>query len=187
MTIVDGKQDTEGEKGRESMRAAKHVTAVYGKQDTEREKERESMRAAKQEWQQRQMEAFRNRRQVEGERAEPAPLPFPLDSPPVYAPGKCTACIVTEHTLPALQCVCNMKGVVADRRAGLSWCCFAFKAHTLLFLTSPGVEYMTLHWVQAWQVSTDSGNDPLMQSLQQLFAENHKLILSNKMRSQPWS
>ncbi|DBB05985.1 TPA: hypothetical protein ACH3X3_009975 [Trebouxia sp. C0006] len=55
--------------------------------DTEREKERESMRAAKQEWQQRQMEAFRNRRQVEGERAEPAPLPFPLDSPPVYAPA----------------------------------------------------------------------------------------------------
>ena len=46
------------------------------------------MRAAKQEWQQRQMEAFRNRRQVEGERADPGPAPSPLDAPPVYAPGK---------------------------------------------------------------------------------------------------
>lgn len=46
------------------------------------------MRAAKQEWQQRQMEAFRNRRQVEGERADPRPAPSPLDAPPVYAPGK---------------------------------------------------------------------------------------------------
>lgn len=45
------------------------------------------MRAAKQDWQQRQMEAFRNRRQVEGERADPAPAPSPLDGPPVYAPG----------------------------------------------------------------------------------------------------
>ncbi len=78
------------------------MTVVDGKQDTEREKERESMRAAKQEWQQRQMEAFRNRKQVEGDRAEPAPLPSPLDSPPVYAPGSCTACIVTEHALPVL-------------------------------------------------------------------------------------
>lgn len=67
----------------------KYVTADDGKQDTERERERESMRAAKQEWQQRQMEAFRNRKQVEGDRAEPAPLPSPRDSPPVYAPGKC--------------------------------------------------------------------------------------------------
>ncbi len=86
------------------MRVAKHVTVVDGKQDTEREKERESMRAAKQEWQQRQMEAFRNRRQVEGERAEPAPLPSPLDSPPVYAPGNCT-----EHALPALLCATESK------------------------------------------------------------------------------
>ena len=46
------------------------------------------MRAAKQEWQQRQMEAFRNRRQVEGERADPGPAPTPLDAPRVYAPGK---------------------------------------------------------------------------------------------------
>lgn len=114
MTIVDGKQDTEGEKGRESMRAAKHVTAVYGKQDTEREKERESMRAAKQEWQQRQMEAFRNRKQVEGERAEPAPLPSSLDSPPVYAPGNCTTCTVTAHALPALLCATGRKWLLTE-------------------------------------------------------------------------
>ena len=46
------------------------------------------MRTAKQEWQQRQMEAFRNRRQVEGERADPEPAPSPVDVPPIYAPGK---------------------------------------------------------------------------------------------------
>lgn len=57
-------------------------------QDAERDKEREVMRAAKQEWQQRQMEAFRNRRQVEGEKANPGPAPSPLDAAPVYAPGK---------------------------------------------------------------------------------------------------
>ena len=60
-------------------------------QDAERDKEREVMRTAKQEWQQRQMEAFRNRRQVEGERADPPPMPSPLDSPPVYAPGTAPA------------------------------------------------------------------------------------------------
>lgn len=92
----------------------KHVTAVDGKQDTEREKERESMRAAKQEWQQRQMEAFRNRKQVEGERAEPAPLPSPLDSPPVYAPGSCRVCIVTEHALPALLCATGRKWLLTE-------------------------------------------------------------------------
>ena len=57
-------------------------------QDAERDKERDVMRAAKQDWQQRQMEAFRNRRQVEGEKANPGPAPSPLDAPPVYAPGK---------------------------------------------------------------------------------------------------
>lgn len=106
------------------------MTIVYGKQDTERDKERESMRAAKQEWQQRQMEAFRNRKQVEGDRAEPAPLPSPLDSPPVYAPGNCTAC--TEHVLPALL---YQQEVVADRRAGLPSCCSAFEAHPFQVLT----------------------------------------------------
>ena len=56
-------------------------------QGAEREKERESMRTAKQEWQLRQMEALRNRRQIEGGRADPTPAPSALDSPPVYAAG----------------------------------------------------------------------------------------------------
>jgi hypothetical protein len=114
VTVTDGKQDTEGEKLFQSMRAAKPVTVAYDKQDAEREKERESMRAAKQEWQQRQMEAFRNRKQVEGERAEPAPLPSPLDSPPVYAPGNCTACTVTAYALPALLCATGRKWLLTE-------------------------------------------------------------------------
>lgn len=62
------------------------------------------MRAAKQEWQQRQMEAFRNRRQVEGERADPGPAPSPLDAPPVYAPGKLSErlCLYAAHSCSVL-------------------------------------------------------------------------------------
>ena len=56
-------------------------------QEAEREQERQAMRAAKQEWQLRQMEAFRNRKQVESDRADPPPRPSPIDAPPVYAPS----------------------------------------------------------------------------------------------------
>lgn len=56
-------------------------------QEADRERERQAMRAAKQEWQLRQMEAFRNRKQVESDRADPPSAPSPLVAAPVYAPS----------------------------------------------------------------------------------------------------
>lgn len=130
-------------------RCIEHVTAVDGKQDTERERERESMRAAKQEWQQRQMEAFRNRKQVEGERAGPAPLPSPLDPPPVYSPGKHTPCIVTEHALPALPALhvlmcATGRGWLLTEGQDYPAAVLHLRHIPPCFLNHPGVKHMTL-------------------------------------------
>lgn len=57
-------------------------------QEAERERERQAMRAAKQEWQLRQMEAFRNRKQIESDRADPPSAPSPSDAAPAYAPRR---------------------------------------------------------------------------------------------------
>lgn len=64
-----------------SLEVGHNKQNVMMSQEAERAQERQAMRAAKQEWQLRQMEAFRNRKQVESDRADPPPRPSPIDAP----------------------------------------------------------------------------------------------------------